>query len=431
LGDIANVFTVYIQTPLLHYVAPFAHSRPYLTTSELGEYQRGVPTHVSLLADPRLIGWQIARDTIVLSRSGRVGEAYWVDKKLANALVGDSFRVVPRTAEDSYFLFALLASSYAREYVSGVRYGSVVDHASVDQVRSLPVPALSDRRRGCIADLIRQAVSAREAAYDILAAAETAMLRANELDEVRVHAAFDPIAEAECFSVPSKRVWTAVDDGSDYRLDAHFYNPTAEQAVANIKKCRSEIKTVGEVAERVLMGPRFKRNYVEATHGVPFLSGKNIVQIRPTDVKFLSNLQMVDMQELLVKQGWTLITCSGTIGRTCFVWENYEGYAASQHILRVIPDQAKIDPGYLYAFLSSDYGYEQVRRFRHGSVIDEVNDAQIKQIFVALPSRDEQTAIGNKVREAYAKRAEAIRLENEAQAILMRELAKASETEGA
>jgi type I restriction enzyme, S subunit len=426
LADIANVFTVYIQTPILHYVAPFAHSRPYLTTSELGEYQRGRPTHVSLLADPRLIEWQIARGTIVLSRSGRVGEAYWVDKKLAGALVGDSFRVVPRNQKDAHFVYALLASSYARDYVSGARYGSVVDHASVDQVRSLPVPALSDRHRARVSDLVQQAVLARDAAYDLLDASEAALLRANGLGELRnpKSAAFDPLGQPECFAVDAKTIRAEKGDGSEYRLDAHFYNPTAQLAVGNIKKCGSEVKTVADVSKQVLMGPRFKRNYVDAAHGVPFLSGKNIVQIRPTDLNYLSKIQMTDMQELLVKRGWTLITCSGTVGRTCFVWQNYEDYAASQHVLRVIPDESEIDPGYLCAFLSSRYGYKQILRYRHGSVIDEITDTQIKQVLVPRPSRKDQATIGDKVREAYEKRAEAIRLEDEAQAILMKELTK-------
>ena len=68
LSQLAEVFTVYIQTPVLYYVTPFADSRPYLTTSELGEYQCGQPSHVSLLTDPRLIEWEIKRNTIVLSR---------------------------------------------------------------------------------------------------------------------------------------------------------------------------------------------------------------------------------------------------------------------------------------------------------------------------------------------------------------------------
>ena len=40
----------------------------------------------------------------------------------------------------------------------------------------------------------------------------------------------------------------------------------------------------------------------------------NIVQIRPTDVKYLSNIQMTDLEELILKRDHTLITRSGTIG---------------------------------------------------------------------------------------------------------------------
>src|SRR5450756_1454364 len=87
LKEFANVFTVYIQSPLLAYVRKNPNSRPYLTTSEVAEYvQVGLP-HVSLIADPRLIDWEIREGYVLVSRSGRVGEAYWVDERLAGALV--------------------------------------------------------------------------------------------------------------------------------------------------------------------------------------------------------------------------------------------------------------------------------------------------------------------------------------------------------
>ena len=259
---------------------------------------------------------------------------------------------------------------------------------------------------------MQQAILARDAAYDLLDAAEAELLQTNGLNELREPkaAAFDPIGQPECLVVDAKTVRAAKGDGSEHRLDAHFHNPIAQLAIASIKTSRSEVKAVADVTEQVLMGPRFKRNYVEATHGVPFLSGKNIVQSRP-NLKYLSKIQMADMQELLVKRSWTLVTCSGTIGRTCFVWKNYEDYAVSQHILRVIPDESEIDPGYLYAFLSCRYGYEQILRYRHGSVIDQVTDTQIERILVPCPSRKDQISIGDKIRRAYEKRAEAIHFE--------------------
>jgi type I restriction enzyme S subunit len=431
LADIADVFTVYIQTPILYYVTPFENSRPYLTTSELGQYQQDVPAHVSLLTDPRLIDWEIARNTVVLSRSGRVGEAYWVDKKLAGALVGDSFRIVARSTEDSCFLYALLASKYARDYVRGVTYGSVVDHASVEQVRTLPVPSMPQRLRERIAELVQEAVQTREAAYDLLDAADISTLRANDLPDIQEGRppASSALGQPECFSVPVHSVCASRVGGSEHRLDAHFYNPVAQLAIANIKNCR-EVKTVGDVTKTVFFCNRFTRTFVEREHGVPYLAGKDIIQIRPTELAYLSKAETSDLDQYRLQRGWTLMTCSGTIGRTCMVWKNYEEYVATHDLIRIVPDETQIDGGYLYALLSSDYGKQQVLRYRHGSVIDHVTPEQVQRVLVSLPPREEQTAIGDKVRQAYDKRAEAIRLEDEAQAILMEELTSAPGTKG-
>lgn len=427
LADIANVFTVYIQTPILHYVAPFAQSRPYLTTSELGEYQHGPRTHVSLLADPRLIDWQIIRGAIVLSRSGRVGEAYRVDKKLAGALVGDSFRVVPNNQAEAPFIYALLASTYARTYLSGATYGSVIDHASVDQVRSLPVPAISDRPRADVSRLAQQAVLAREAAYELLDEAEAHLLRTNGLGELQKPTpAFDPLGQPECVVVDARTVGVAKGDSSEYRLDAHFYNPAVQRAVAIIEKCGSKVRTVGDVTERVFLCNRFSRTFVARDHGIPYLAGKNIVQMRP-DLVYLSRSETSGLDQYRLQSGWILMTCSGTIGRTCLVWRNFEEFVGTHDLIRIVPDASKIDGGYLYAFLSSEYGKEQVLRWRHGSVIDHVTPEQVERVLIPLPSPKDQAAIGDKVRQGYEKRAEALRLEDEAQSILAKELTKVSE----
>lgn len=424
LSQLANVFTVYIQSPILAYVRPFEMSRPYMTTSELAENQTGRATHVSLLADPRLLEWEIKHGNIVVSRSGRVGEAYWVDKKLGGALVGDSFRVVPNNSDDGPFIYAVLASTFARNFLSGSAYGSVVDHASVDQLRNFPIPELTETIRSKIALAMGKAIASREQAYDLLDEAQHQLLKANHLRPLSLDDADVTIANADVvnFMITSADFSSTAASASEFRLEAHFHNPVARAAIARIEKSPSAKLTVGELSHDVIMGGRFKRNYVESSYGTPFLSGKNIIQIRPTDLNYLSNSETEDLNDMLVQRGWILVTCSGTIGRTCFVWRNFEKYAASQHILRILPDNDHIDPGYLYAFLASDYGYQQILRFRHGSVIDEITDEQLKKVVVPSPSPKEQNEIGDLVRQAYEKRAEAIRLEDEAQGVLMREL---------
>lgn len=421
VSDLAEVFTVYIQSPVLAYVKPFANSRPYMTTSELAEFENGRATHVSLTADPRLIGWEIKEGNIVVSRSGRVGEAYWVDKRLDGVLVGDSFRVVPKKEDDRFFLYALLSSSMARDFLSGSAYGSVVDHASLDQLRRFPIPPVSSRVKKQVSEKARHALQSREEAYDLIDKAQGLLHRVNSLSPLPQ----SPASTLDEFSfdhsiISSNELLESSGISSEFRLEAHFYNPISRAAINSIRSCPSQNKTLGELTERVFFCNRFTRTYVEAKHGIPYLAGKNIVQIRPRIEHYLSISETAELDSYKLQRGWTLITCSGTIGRTCFVWSNFEKYVATHDLIRVVPDENKIDPGYLHTFFSLPYGYEQIMRFRHGSVIDHVTPGQMEKVIVPLPSPAEQKEIGDKVRLAYEKRAEALRLEDQAQEILMR-----------
>jgi type I restriction enzyme S subunit len=132
------------------------------------------------------------------------------------------------------------------------------------------------------------------------------------------------------------------------------------------------------------------------------------------------------MNDLMLNKNMILIACSGslggTFGKTSFVYNNFEKYAASQHILRVIANEDLIDSGYLYAFLSSEYGYECITRYRWGALIDEIDDEDMSKLLIPLPSDKQQKQIGDLVRQAYDLRAEAIRLEDEAQTLLTQAL---------
>ena len=426
LREVADVFAL-SDFSLMRIPATESRGVPFLTVSEILEWMPEPSMFLSRKYEPHLDDYIVKEGCILLSRSGTIGKTLIVGKELAGkAVANHAIRIMAKTPDLVALIYLVLGGQAGKQVVTGYTYGSVVGQIKPAQIEQVLIPIPPAAVRAVLRKQVDKFVAALDDAFRLHQEATLDVLTANGLkdlcteDRMATQAQNDP----QVVLASARSIQKAPAVMSECRLDAHFYNPTAQLAVANIKKCGSEIKTVANVAQVIFTGGRFKRNYVESTHGVPFLSGKNIVQIRPTDLKYLSNLQMTDLDELILKRGYTLITRSGTIGRTCFVWRNYEEYAGSEHILRVIPNESEIDPGYLYAFLSSRYGYEQILRYRHGSVIDEVTDTQIEQVLVPRPSRKDQAAIGDKVRGAFEKRAEAIRLEDEAQAILMKELTK-------
>jgi len=396
---------------------------PFLSSSDILEVDP-IPEILSRANCPKWSQYQVYRGWILISCSGTIGNAALVRQKWDGWAVSQhAIRIVPNEGYRGV-LYTFFMLPWVKQVVVGLKSGSVIDEIYPEDLRKINVPALSEN---CIRNLDEKTDSIldlRDSSDKLLSEAVIILLAECNLPNLN-----DTRLQGTKINQLVVATWVrsskfTIEDGSggQYRLDAHYYNPTAELVVANLKDCRFPVKPLRDVVKDIFMGGRFKRNYVEADHGVPFLSGKNIAQIRPADVKHLTKLQDAEIQPLLLKRGWTLITRSGTIGRTCFIWKNYEDYAASEHALRVIPDESKIDAGYLYAFLSSSYGYEQILRYRHGSVIDEVTNNQLEHILVPCPSPKDQIIIGDMVREAYEKRAEAIQIEDDAQMVLKTEL---------
>ena len=156
------------------------------------------------------------------------------------------------------------------------------------------------------------------------------------------------------------------------------------EAVHTLRTSGQRLKNLVDIADSIFIPPRFKRMYVEQEHGVPFLQGSHVVHFQPTDLKFLSRASR-RLEQWIVRSGWILVTCSGTIGRTIVCPPEWDGWAASQHILRIIPNEKRCPAGYLCAFLSSPLGQAQLTANIYGAVVDELTEDQAGTILVPLP----------------------------------------------
>jgi type I restriction enzyme S subunit len=171
-------------------------------------------------------------------------------------------------------------------------------------------------------------------------------------------------------------------------------------------------KLIGK--QNIYVAPRFARIYVENTFGTPLLQGSQLPLARPYDLKYISTTRTVGLGRWLIKAGWVLVTCSGTIGRVAISTARQEGWAASQHILRVKPPQKVLHPGFMLAFLASPYGQHQVTAKTYGGVVDELSEDDMAAVMVPNVPYAEQAELGRSVVEAYDMRDEANDLELEA-----------------
>lgn len=202
------------------------------------------------------------------------------------------------------------------------------------------------------------------------------------------------------------------------RIDAWFYDPNKNDIVKQIIDLEDtveetiRVKTIDEVAKEVFYPGRHRRNYVEpGPDAVPFLSGTNILQIRSFDVKWQPRAYP-PVPSCLVEKDWILVTRSGSTGRVLYVGDDIAGFpvdkgvAVSEHVIRIVPDPEEIDPGYLFAYLSSEkFGKILLDQGICASVVEHITPDHIKAIPIPVPHPDVQKAIGDKVREAEKRRA--------------------------
>ena len=244
-----------------------------------------------------------------------------------------------------------------------------------------------------------------------------------DTDLPEISKAFDSFTEGEDPSKVTKLAFTisskSIKFTADFRLNAAYYLPSStdlrQQLITIVQHDSSlTITPLGELVENIFYPGRFKRDYTESLeNSVPFLGGANINQLIPVTEKRISK-NSLHYEKLALKPGWILVTRSGTTGIISTVPEDWEGFAASEHIIRIIPNSEKLHPGYLSGYLRSEIGQRLLKDGIFGSVIDEISCSYIALIPVLHPKDLSQVeTIGEKIAQSDILRAKASSLISE------------------
>lgn len=201
------------------------------------------------------------------------------------------------------------------------------------------------------------------------------------------------------------------------RLDCNPYMSGALEArdalqALNALKEPLNTLTAGH-AGGIYNGPMFVRNYVDSpNHGVPFITSGTMLL---GDLSTLPLLRKKDAQSsrlsyLRLNAGTTLISCSGTIGRMVYVRPDMDGMWSSQDVLKVVPNESTILPGYLYAFLSSKFGVPLIAAGTYGAIIQHLEAEHIANLPVPRFGTDFENQVHGLIQSAAVARASAAAL---------------------
>ncbi|PMH08662.1 methylation-associated defense system restriction endonuclease subunit S MAD5 [Vibrio lentus] len=211
-----------------------------------------------------------------------------------------------------------------------------------------------------------------------------------------------------------KKIQSSWLEKNGYRLDCNPYMSGSVEAIATLESisCRKDLLSTLTAGHDggIYNGPKFSRTWAKnQKHGVPFMGSASMQHLDLNQLPLLSKklASTKKLSYLEIKPGTTLISCSGTIGRMVYSREDMRGIWSSQHIMKVVPNEEKINSGYLFSFLNSKYGVPLVVSGTYGSIIQSIEPKHIKDVPVPRLGLELERKVHNLVKAAADLRVEA------------------------
>ena len=192
------------------------------------------------------------------------------------------------------------------------------------------------------------------------------------------------------------------------KLLPNFHKPNLVLDINEEKIIRYE--NLEDLCIDIYTPPRTARIYVDKEFGVPFLSGTNITQYIPQNLKFISRSQTKDLNKYIVNTGDIVITRVGTMGIIRLISDDLDNYAVSDNINIIKVDKNKIDPEYIYAMLQSNFGFASITKISKGSVQHYNDPRELKKINIPIYKTNIYKKIVNEIKLAEKNRVNAINI---------------------
>lgn len=359
---------------------------------------------------------ELQKGSLAVTCSGTIGRVVYVSDTLAGLVFSDDLiRLECDSEADAAYLYAFLKTSTGQGMLLSSQYG-MIKHITPEHLAKIPVPVIDPVIQHKIASLILSSYKLRDKSNLMLKAAETMLIEELDLPPMEnlKGDGNQPIVFQSKFSRLADR------------FEPTFHNPLVSRITNAMERKAARLSYVGssELSSEIILPGIFKRTYVNSDRGVVFLGGKQLGELDPADKKYLSICKHEERikKELLIKEGYILVTCSGTIGNVAFAPKHWENWTVSQHVMRIVPANNDI-AGYLYVFLASEYGKALIQSCSYGAVIKEINAAQLGGVAVPiLENADVQKEINSLALKANRLRHCAYMLEQKALKIMDEEI---------
>ena len=352
----------------------------------------------------------VSQGTVLLSCSGTIGNTTLVNRTLEKYAFSQHI-IRLESGNYSGYIYACLNLPEVKKQILSMMYGAVIQEIEPEHLKNIIIPNAPDLIKRKIHNLVIESYNLRDKSNELIDEAEQILYEELQLPPI------EQLQPTYFDKDVNLRNYTTKLSGLNLRLDCSYHTPETIAILNIIQKNAKEIKKIGdkEISQKIVLAGRFKRTYVDNKNGIPFFGGKQLLELNPSNMKYLSVDQHAKriVKELQLKENMIAVTCSGTIGKVNIVPKHWENWALNQHVMRIVPATDGI-AGYIYCWLNTDYAYHLIVRNTYGSVVDEIENQQLAQVVIPLLKNEtKQKEINDKILQANELRYQAYQKEQE------------------
>ena len=412
-GDDGLVKEAFVRTRFKRIYVEKADGIPFYQPSSITEIFSKPVKYISERTNVDIEALRVKKGMLLMTVSGTIGKCSIVSNSLENKVFShDLLRLTGKNEHDTGYIYAFFSTAVGQQILQTNNYGAVIQHIEPEHLKNIIIPDAPESIKQNIHELIITSYNLRDQSNDLIERAEKILYQELQLPPI------EELKPKYFDKTVDLRNYTTRLSHLDLRLDPSFHIPKTRAIVELIKKTSKFVTTIGskEIAKQIIIVGRLKRTYVDSENGIPFFGGKQLLELNPSNVKYLSRDQhnSIINEKLFLKENMIAVTCSGTIGKVNIIPKHWENWTLNQHVMRIIPVNHNL-AGYIYCWLNTDYGYNLIIRHTYGSVVDEIDDKHLSKVEIPLLKNElKQQEINNMVLQANALRYQAYLKEQEA-----------------
>lgn len=350
----------------------------------------------------------------LISRSGTIGMVTRISKEADNFAFGSfmiRFKLIGNEDINPDYICLFLNSSLGRFQTTRSMTGGLQKNITILAIKNIKVLIPPKAVQDEIVKIMQNAIIKKEKKF------EKAEFLLNEIDSIVTRELDIKIRKTE----DEKTYWINATDLQD-RRDALFYHPKYLSLLNTVESSLSEVKTLREISKTIASGQRPKGGVRYIEEGVPSIGGEHVTSegdFNFEDIKYIPRDFHQKQKKSWINPLDILIVKDGaTTGKVAIVPEDFpfKECNINEHVFKI---EVKNDynPYYLFSYLFSSLGQEQINRLISGAAQKGITRDAIESVKIITPPAEIQDNIADEVKR---RKEESKRLKKETEEIVGR-----------